>query len=766
MSGRALMRWVVEGWLKRHGWRALILALALLPSLALAQTPTPTEPPPATTTPVFPLRPGTIEGNINDAVPSVRYSFEARADESATIRMETTSGDLDPFLFLYAPDGSLLERNDDEASGVRSARIALTLTQTGTYVVEATRFAQAGASSSGTFRLTLAIAGGQVDPIPTDPLANRPDFGVDYTIIAYQDIAAGTLGVGDTPRYYAVGGQQGDLVRAIMTRTNGDLAPHLRILNRRTEDISLESSLRAGESIAYVTLPETGWYLIEAGGRGGAGTYDLYVNRIAAAVLQVGEAITGGFTPDAPSVSYILNARIGDLITANMFTTDGEGSVQPALQLLDLSLQPLAEATGERFTTLRASIPRSGPYILQAINRQPSASGGFNLRLTSLPVDIARLPVQTASYNNQYQGEITNDAPQAFYRFSGKAGELVTIAMNAVNSSLDSFLILMDSDLNELVTNDDVSTTRNARITQFRLPKDGDYLILAGRAGLARGSTRGAYQLALTAGQISLNPGAVTATLNWSSSSDLNLFVRDPARRIISWSSPRSPSGGILQIDSNTRCETLTDQPVEHIHWPAADLRPGDYTIWVWHQNGCGRLDPANFTLELTVDGEPALRTGAALAPGQRYEAQLRVFTDGRSVITNDGAITNPSPQQRASEGGDILIRYGEGATGTLNDQVYALFYQFSGSKGDVIRATAETLTGNLDPILVLRDESGINLPGGINDDADPSTRNPRLSYTLPDDGDYVIAVTRFGLHSGTTSGDFRLTLEQVGRAD
>ena len=46
------------------------------------------------------------------------------------------------------------------------------------------------------------------------------------------------------------------------------------------------------------------------------------------------------------------------------------------------------------------------------------------------------------------------------------------------------------------------------------------------------------------------------------------------------------------------------------------------------------------------------------------------------------------------------------------------------------------------------------------------STRSARLSYTLPDDGSYVIAVTRFGLHSGTTSGDFRLALEQVGRAD
>ncbi len=43
----------------------------------------------------------------------------------------------------------------------------------------------------------------------------------------------------------------------------------------------------------------------------------------------------------------------------------------------------------------------------------------------------------------------------------------------------------MDSDLNELASNDDVSTRRDARITQYRLPKDGEYLILATRAGSA-----------------------------------------------------------------------------------------------------------------------------------------------------------------------------------------------------------------------------------------------------------------------------------------
>ncbi|MCZ2098888.1 MAG: PPC domain-containing protein, partial [Anaerolineae bacterium] len=448
----------------------LILCLVVvLP--AFAQQPT--------SVPVFPLKPGAIEGNINNAAPVVRYSFDASADDSVSISMETTSGDLDPFLFLYASDGTLVERNDDRESGNRNALIALTLPQQGTYIIEATRFEQASALTSGTFRLTLTLSGAQATGTPTDPLSVPPNFAVPFTIIDYQNVVAGTIRDDAPQRFYAIGGQQGDLIRVIMTRTSGDLSPSLRVRGDRSEAISRETQARAGESIAYVTLPQTGWYLIEAGrgtGDTGSGGFDLYATRLAAEVLEVGQPETANFTPETPSLSYIVNARIGDSITVTMFTTDGGSGVQPQLELLDLSLATVEHATGERFVTLRAPIPRSGIYIVRASNLNPNASGGFSLRLTSAPG--AAITAQTISYNNQYKGAVTAEQPLHFYRFLGKTGELVTIAMNASadpsGGDLNAYLILMDSDLNELAANDDVSTRRDARITQYRLPKDGE----------------------------------------------------------------------------------------------------------------------------------------------------------------------------------------------------------------------------------------------------------------------------------------------------
>ena len=329
--------------------------------------------------------------------------------------------------------------------------------------------------------------------------------------------------------------------------------------------------------------------------------------------------------------------------------------------------------------------------------------------------------------------------------------------MTQKDGDLNAYLILMDSDLNELTSNDDVSTGRDSRITQYRLPKDGEYVIVASRSGLADGTTAGGYDLALTAGEISLNEGAFTATLRWAGAADLNLFVRDPSGRIVSWSSPQIPDGGTLQIDSNTRCETPSDQPVEHAYW--SGLVSGDYEVWAWYEDGCGVNISTEFTLEVQVNGTSLPPIQERLQRGQRFSVGLRVTDDGEGFVVDPGTITTPTSQQRASEGGDIVIRYGETLTGTISDEVYAVFYQFSGEVGDVIEIRAEQISGNLDPIILLRDAGDVTLPDGVNDDADEATRNARLTYTLPAGGQYVIAVTRFGVREGTTSGEFRLSL-------
>lgn len=756
-------------WFRTSLYFVLLLVMAAGVRAQDDATPAPTPTP----LPVFALGPGsTIEGNIVDAVPVLRYSFEARVGDNVTIQMSTTSGDLDPFLTLLGPEGELIEQ-DDDSGGERNAAITTTLTRDGTHIIEATRYSQGGARSTGTFRLSLNIAG--LDGSGTEnPLANVPDFGLDPapSVIAYQEPGAGTIDDLSQERYFAFGGQQGDLVRVIVATTSGDLVPQVDVLNRSLLSItSSEVQTRPTESIAYATLPETGWYLVRAGRRSGIGSFDLYIDRlVAGAVLAYGDSITGEFTADTPAASYVFNARAGDLIAATLFASEESSGVQPELRLLNISFQSIARSTGSRFATLRTTIPRSGTYILQANNLRADRTGGFNLRLSGNPVDISKLDVDNIGYNERLRGFISSDNPISYYRFSGKAGERVTIEMRNTSGTLDSYLILTDGDLNEeLAFNDNVSATLNARIVRYRLEKDGDYLILATRAGLAEGTTQGGFDLSLTVGDIALAEASLGARLSWNSAADLNLFVRAPQGRIVSWSNPGVPSGGTLQIDSNTNCQTPTDQPIEYIFWPRGVIVPGDYEIWAWYQNVCADSAAVPFGLSVTMDGTPIFETGEnapTLQPGQRFEIGLRVTEDGSAFLLDAGQVTNPTRQQEASEGGDRLLVYGDSIQDGISDEVYAHFYQFFGSAGDEIRITAETVSGNLDPVLILRDAGDNNLPDGGSDDIDPTTRDARLTYTLPEDGQYIIAVTRFGVRDGTTTGRYRLTLEWLNPAE
>lgn len=730
---------------------------------AVADT-TSSEPENKPITPTFPLLPGSVEGNINDRFPSVRYSYSAADGESVRLRMEPTSGDLDPVLTLISPDGVIIARNDDEATGSRSSALAITLPAAGVYTIEAARYlpdSKSAPRSSGTFRLTLDVAG-TTSTANGDPLAAAPPFAVPFTLLPLQTVSQGSV-TADVPFvYYAVAGEAGDLLRVIMTTTSGDLAPAVRMLDDRAQSISGEPQARSGEAIAFAPLTRTGWVLIEASAASGTGTYDLYASRLAAAPLRVGEPVTGSLNETAPSAIYLLNGRLGEAISAAAFASDTDGGIQPRLTLLDVGQRPIATASGSRFATLRAELPRSGPYLLQMSSASPTDEGGYSLRLSSRPPDVDALTVTPIAYNSDAEGTLAPGDPFALYRFSGKAGDLVTLALQSPDGAFNPSLILMDADLNELVSNDDSGASRDSRIAQFRLPKDGEFLVAAARSGSGYSTAEAPYRLSLTAGAVSLEPGVVEATLRWSGPSDLSLYVRGPDGRILSPNLPQSPDGGALQIDSNADCSTPSAEPVEHIFWTADAPPTGDYTVWAWNQAGCGIDSAVPFTLEFSVEGESILNASDEVAPGQRYEASVRVASDGSAGIVEPGQITVPLPQQQASESGDTPLRDGEPVTGTLSNDRYALFYRFSGNAGDVVTLHAERITGDLDPLLVLRDGADHALPGGTNDDANPNTRDAALTYTLPTSGDYIISVTRYGVRDGTTAGDFRLTLNRT----
>lgn len=89
-----------------------------------------------------------------------------------------------------------------------------------------------------------------------------------------------------------------------------------------------------------------------------------------------------------------------------------------------------------------------------------------------------------------------------WYSFTGAAGQTITanIDTDGLNSSLDSFVTLYDSSLNELAFNDDDGGTLDSLLT-YTLPADGTYFLEEHSFDLS-GSKDHKYQLSLTSGAV------------------------------------------------------------------------------------------------------------------------------------------------------------------------------------------------------------------------------------------------------------------------
>src|SRR5690606_23614466 len=73
-------------------------------------------------------------------------------------------------------------------------------------------------------------------------------------------------------------------------------------------------------------------------------------------------------------------------------------------------------------------------------------------------------------------GELSLVAQRAQYSFEGRGGDVVTIDLRS--EAFDSVVLLFSADGTQIAQDDDGGGGLNARITRFRLPADGEYVII------------------------------------------------------------------------------------------------------------------------------------------------------------------------------------------------------------------------------------------------------------------------------------------------
>ncbi len=105
--------------------------------------------------------------------------------------------------------------------------------------------------------------------------------------------------------------------------------------------------------------------------------------------------------------------------------------------------------------------------------------------------------------------------------------------------------------------------------------------------------------------------GDVQITLSWNNRNDLDLYCVDPRNETLMYGHREVPSGGKLDVDSNSGEKPITNTPVENIFWPFGGAPPGHYRVYVDHYALRGDPDPTQFRVSVLNMGRQQQYVGA-----------------------------------------------------------------------------------------------------------------------------------------------------------
>jgi hypothetical protein len=117
-----------------------------------------------------------------------------------------------------------------------------------------------------------------------------------------------------------------------------------------------------------------------------------------------------------------------------------------------------------------------------------------------------------------------------------------------------------------------------------------------------------------------------------------------------------------------------------------------------------------------------------------------------------------PSPV-RGQEG--HRMAFGDRVEGRITGAEYRQIFYFEARRGDVVSVSMTPTGGNLDPVVVLADNSGRVLASS--DDQKNTLASAIETVQIPTDDFYFLIATRFGHAFGATEGVFELELQRVG---
>ncbi len=327
------------------------------------------------------------------------------------------------------------------------------------------------------------------------------------------------------------------------------------------------------------------------------------------------------------------------------------------------------------------------------------------------------------AYGEAVRGEITAQAPEVFYVFSGKQGDTITITMTALQPGLDSFLELTMPD-GTLVSDDDSAGNLNSLIGPLTLPADGEYRLRASRFGGVEGGSTGAFEIAIR-----------------------------PATTL-----PLTPNETV----------TVTVGPDQPLVFLTLTAQSG--TVYALTGQGLGGT--TSFSVSVRDALGSYVNQAFAPAEGLALIDPLLVAADGTYMVTvlrqQDGPLFDPASTVRVALTLRIPetqpIAVGETVSGTLDSSNPIAHYTFEGRLGDLLRLEGRHEAGT-QPVDVQVIAPAGYISTGMGTAYGPEEGRFVLDpFILDMDGRFVLAVRQAAMGPGPITGPsvFSLTLTET----
>ncbi|HYC67784.1 PPC domain-containing protein [Brevundimonas sp.] len=421
---------------------------------------------------------------------------------------------------------------------------------------------------------------------------------------------------------------------------------------------------------------------------------------------------------------YAVSARAGQRLEAVLRSGEFDAFLEvfpedPEADALGTDDDGLGEGTDSR---LRFTAPATGTYVLRARPLSGLEGGAYTLSLIERP-PAARPPRPSSLRLGQtVRGELSGRDPEAddglpydAFSFRARQGERFAVALDS--EAFDPVVRVGRMEggaFVELAQNDDgPDSGLNSRLV-FTAPDDGDYLV---RVTPLNASAVGAYSLALQEGPppVAADPIAIGATaqgqLAEGDGKNANGILTDAWRF-------EGREGQRVRIDMTS---TDFDTYLELFDENRVSL----------DQDDDGGPEDTNSRLIFTLP-----RTGA-------YIIEARAFSEATGAYSLSIAEVEPDRAPEAiAFGATLQGEIGEGDPRDDDDRGYDAF-AFSGREGQRIQAIMRS--GDFDTFLQVGKADGEFSALASDDDGLMEGTDSRLSFTLPEDGDYVLRALPLG---------------------